>query len=69
MILVRHCAPAAFASAHRRMTTRGLGEPEMVQVADWIVRALRSPAERDVLLRIHAEVRRSARSFRCRGSD
>jgi glycine hydroxymethyltransferase len=39
------------------MTTRGLGESHMTQVAGWIVRALRAPSDADVLATIHAEVR------------
>ncbi len=39
------------------MTTRGLGESEMIQVADWICRALRAVEDRAQLERIHEEVR------------
>ena len=39
------------------MTTRGLGESHMTQVANWMVRALKAPADADVLATIHAEVR------------
>lgn len=39
------------------MTTRGLDEQCMGQVADWMARALRSPEDANVLTAIHAEVR------------
>lgn len=39
------------------MTTRGLGEAEMVQVADFMARALRASDQADALAQIHDEVR------------
>jgi glycine hydroxymethyltransferase len=45
------------------MTTRGLGESEMVLVADWIVRALRTSADHSALKDIHAEVRAVCSDF------
>jgi len=39
------------------MTTRGLRENEMAQVAEWIVRALKSHTDPTMLRRIHEEVR------------
>jgi glycine hydroxymethyltransferase len=39
------------------MTTRGLSESHMTQVADWMVRALKAPSDADALAMIHAEVR------------
>ncbi len=39
------------------MTTRGLGEAEMIQVADFMVRALRNPDDAAALGKIHEEVR------------
>ena len=39
------------------MTTRGLSESHMTQVAGWMVRALRAPADTDALAAIHTEVR------------
>src|SRR5688572_2590911 len=39
------------------MTTRGLKEPQMTQVADWIVRALRSHNDTAKLRAMHEEVR------------
>ncbi|HEY6641240.1 serine hydroxymethyltransferase [Povalibacter sp.] len=39
------------------MTTRGLGEAQMKQVADWIVRALRAASDADALRAVNAEVR------------
>ncbi|HKE95008.1 MAG TPA: serine hydroxymethyltransferase [Povalibacter sp.] len=39
------------------MTTRGLAEDEMVQVAEWLVRAMRNASDAQALRRIHTEVR------------
>jgi glycine hydroxymethyltransferase len=39
------------------LTTRGMREAQMAQVADWIVRALRSHADQAQLAAIHDEVR------------
>jgi glycine hydroxymethyltransferase len=38
------------------LTTRGMQEAEMVQVADWIVRAMRAPEQPALLQQIHGEV-------------
>ena len=39
------------------MTTRGLGEAEMIQVAEWIVRALHNSKDDKLLSTVHEEVR------------
>jgi glycine hydroxymethyltransferase len=39
------------------MTTRGLREEQMTQVAEWMVRALRAASDATALRQIHAEVR------------
>jgi glycine hydroxymethyltransferase len=51
------------------MTTRGLQEPQMTQVAEWIVRALRSHDDSSSLRVIHEEVRVLCKSFPVPGLD
>lgn len=38
------------------VTTRGMGKPEMVRIADWIDQVLRNPDERELRQRVRAEV-------------
>ena len=45
------------------VTTRGLKEPEMVKIADWINRAIENRANQEVLSGIRAEVRALCNSF------
>ena len=45
------------------MTSRGMGQNEMAQVADWIVRSLRASSEPAVAQRIHQEVRTLCAKF------
>lgn len=45
------------------LTTRGLQEPEMKQVAAWMVEALRSPSDERKLHGIHEQVRELCRRF------
>jgi glycine hydroxymethyltransferase len=45
------------------MTTRGLKEPEMTKVAEWIVQALRSHDQPDQLRGMHEEVRALCKTF------
>ena len=45
------------------LTTRGMREAQMTQVADWIVRALRSHADQAQLAAIHDEVREVCVNF------
>ena len=45
------------------MTTRGLQEPQMTQVAEWIVQALRAHADPTKLRAMHEEVRALCKSF------
>lgn len=45
------------------MTTRGLKEPQMAQVAEWIVQALRSHDDSAKLCEMHEEVRALCTSF------
>lgn len=45
------------------MTTRGLKEPQMTQVAEWIVKALRSHDDQAKLRGLHEEVRTLCKNF------
>jgi glycine hydroxymethyltransferase len=45
------------------MTTRGLKEPQMTQVAEWMVQALRSHDDASRLRQLHEEVRELCKSF------
>jgi glycine hydroxymethyltransferase len=45
------------------MTTRGLKEPQMTQVAEWIVRALQSHDDPARLRGLHEEVRTLCKEF------
>jgi glycine hydroxymethyltransferase len=45
------------------MTTRGLKEPQMIQVAEWMVQALRSHDDASRLRKLHEEVRELCKSF------
>jgi glycine hydroxymethyltransferase len=45
------------------LTTRGMKEPQMKQVAGWMVQALRSPADETKLRSIHEEVRALCAEF------
>ncbi|MEC8191459.1 MAG: serine hydroxymethyltransferase [Myxococcota bacterium] len=45
------------------MTTRSMGVPESVQVADWIADVLTSPGDEDLRVRTKAEVQRLCRRF------
>jgi glycine hydroxymethyltransferase len=45
------------------MTARGMGQNEMAQVADWIVRSLRAPSDPAAAQRIHEEVRALCAKF------
>lgn len=51
------------------MTTRGLREAQMTQVADWMVRALRSASDAPALQQVHTEVRDLCRRFPVPGLD
>lgn len=45
------------------MTTRGMQEPQMKQVASWMVQALRAPTDEAKLREIHQQVRDLCREF------
>lgn len=45
------------------MTTRGLQEAQMSQVAEWMVQAMRAPTQEAKLLAIHEEVRAMCKQF------
>jgi glycine hydroxymethyltransferase len=45
------------------MTTRGLKEPQMTRVAEWMVQALRSHDDPAKLRKLHEEVRELCKSF------
>ena len=45
------------------LTTRGMGEDEMHQVAAWILEVLRSPEDEATLERVRGDVRQFARSY------
>lgn len=45
------------------MTTRGLKEPQMTQVAEWMVQAMRSPSDETKLRALHDEVRELCKAF------
>ena len=51
------------------MTTRGLREAQMTQVAEWMVRALRAASDEAALQQIHAEVRELCGRFPVPGLD
>lgn len=51
------------------MTTRGLKEPQMIQVAEWMVEALRSPGDEARLRRLHEQVRALCEAFPVPGLD
>jgi glycine hydroxymethyltransferase len=45
------------------VTTRGMGEPEMDQIAEFIARVLASPEDTNVLAKVKAEVETLCRKF------
>jgi glycine hydroxymethyltransferase len=45
------------------ITTRGMKEPQMIQVAEWMVQAMRSPTDETKLRAIHEEVRTLCKQF------
>jgi glycine hydroxymethyltransferase len=45
------------------VTSRGMGEPEMRQIADWITEVLEAPADRGRIDRVHESVRELCQSF------
>lgn len=45
------------------MTTRGLKEAQMSQVAEWMVQAMRAPGDEAKLVAIHEEVRAMCKQF------
>lgn len=51
------------------MTTRGLKEAQMSQVAEWMVQAMRSPTDEAKLLALHEEVRAMCKQFPVPGLD
>jgi glycine hydroxymethyltransferase len=51
------------------LTTRGMKEPQMKQVAAWMVQALRSPGDETKLRGIHEEVKVLCKEFPVPGLD
>ena len=51
------------------LTTRGMKEAEMKQVASWMVQALRTPTDEQKLRNIHEEVRTLCKAFPVPGLD
>lgn len=51
------------------LTTRGMKEPQMKQVATWMVQALRSPGDEQKLRAIHEEVKALCKQFPVPGLD
>jgi glycine hydroxymethyltransferase len=45
------------------VTSRGMGEPEMLRVAGWIDRVVSAPGDEDLIARTKAEIREMARDF------
>ena len=45
------------------VTTQGMGEEEMVQIADWIARVLESPDEEETLAAVRREVEAHCERF------
>jgi glycine hydroxymethyltransferase len=51
------------------LTTRGMQEPQMIQIAAWMVQAMRSHADEAKLRAIHEEVTALCRRFPVPGLD